>query len=103
MAAAPYSAYVGIDISKATLDICLLTVDSSTNVRIENSIAALAELFKAQEPFSNIKFKKTLFCFEALGAYQNHLVTYLLKKKAYFTIQSALHIRLSMGLVRGKE
>lgn len=97
-----YTTFVGIDISKLTLDFCIYNTISKHFLKIENSIAAITDAFDTDIVLKNIRKTKTLFCMENTGIYQNFIVEYLSKKKLKFSVPSALEIRYSLGITRGK-
>jgi transposase len=45
---------------------------------------------------------KALFCMEQTGIYCNHLLNSLKEVKANISLENALHIKNSLGLIRGK-
>ena len=98
-----FKAYVGIDVSKQTLDICLLKDGIMHSFRSENSLEGLKALFRAHTDLKALKRQSTIYCFEQMGFYNNHLYAFLEHKKAAFSVQIPLHLKKSMGLVRGKS
>lgn len=51
----------------------------------------------------NFMIAKTVFCMEHTGVYCNHLLTVLQRFKANFVMASAIHIKNSLGNIRGKH
>lgn len=102
----PYTFFVGIDVSKDTLDYCLLTTSERPLLQLcgKNNPAAieaiLAELAAASPGF---ELTQGLFCLEATGIYQHHLLAYLLEVGAAVWVESARQIQSSLGQQRGKS
>lgn len=103
MKAGKYNTFIGIDVSKDKLDLCLTNAEGKSGFVIENSPSGLSAAFKTTTGLGAVKLSKTLFCFEHMDVYNSFLIACLIKRKAAFSIQSPLHIKLSMGLVRGKS
>lgn len=89
--------FIGIDISKSTLDICALDKDTSMHYQIENQASQIRKFFR--------KFTKdsTRICFENTGKYGWVLIEVLTDFEFKFYQVNALHLKRSMGLVRGKS
>lgn len=96
--------YFGVDISKASLDIALIRDGSIISVeKIENSIAAIQSFFKPIAQQLNSSGEQAWVCMEHTGIYNTHLLKCLLKLKFRICIESALQIKQSMGIQRGKS
>jgi len=99
-----YNWYVGIDISKKTLDVVIFQKEKmkkSPHIRIENNTLGFEQLllwFKEQ----NIILKETLICMEHTGIYGTQAITFF-NEKATCCVESPLHIKRSLGLIRGKN
>lgn len=97
--------FIGIDVSKMTLDVALQSLEghlNSNHVVIENN----AKGFKAMLTWlkeKKINNQDVLICMEHTGIYANKVVDFLEKKDIAYTLQNALHIKKSLGLVRGKS
>ena len=89
--------FIGIDISKSTLDICVLDKDSSVHYQIENQALQIRKFFRVF-PKNN-----TRICFENTGKYGWVLIEILSNLEFNFYQVNALHLKRSMGLVRGKD
>ncbi len=98
-----YLFYVGIDVSKAKLDINIL--DSLTlkseHFIIENNIKSISIFIKKLD--TKLDKKCTLFCCENTGVYTNHLSSVLVKLNLDLWIVSAVEIKKSKGISRGKN
>ena len=96
--------YVGIDVSKLTIDVCVLNQELyQAHQQFENSPNGFAELkvwLRDKDFFSE---KKSLFCMEHTGLYTRQLVSMLLQWGCNVWMESALHLKRSMGMTRGKS
>jgi transposase len=99
-----YKWYLGIDISKRNLDIVIFQKDKmkkSPHIRIDNSALGFEHLLLWFEEQSVI-LKETLVCMEHTGVYGARTVAFL-SEKTTCCVESPLHIKRSLGLVRGKN
>jgi transposase len=100
----PQPLYIGIDVSKLTLDVsCILQRGEHYYKQFENSKAGLQRLNRwllQQECFA---YTCALFCMEHTGIYTRQLVEFLLLQGAKVWMESALHLKRSIGMVRGKN
>jgi transposase len=96
--------YFGIDISKGSLDMALVKDGSiiSTHV-IENTRDAINEFFKPYVLQFQLAGDQAWICMEHTGIYNNHLLEELLKFKLNICVESALQIKQSQGITRGKS
>jgi len=98
-----YLFYVGIDVSKAKLDINVL--DSLTlkseHFIIENSIKSISIFIKKLN--KKIDSESALFCCENTGVYTNYLSTVLVNLYQDLWIVPAIEIKRSKGISRGKN
>ena len=101
-----YKFYIGIDVSKATLDIGLL---NASNVGVvahhqvsndDDGIAEMVRLLDSQEGFS---IKEALFCLEHTGIYNYPLLQFFSKQNANVWVENPMQIKKSLGLQRGKN
>ena len=95
---------LGIDISKLTLDLCLL---SGSIVLDHLQIANDPKDIKKQIPkllkTYGINLTEVLFSMEHTGIYNTPVVRWLESQKAHIWVLSAIEIKRSMGMVRGKS
>jgi transposase len=94
---------IGIDVSKNTLDCCFLSNTGSEFLKIENNLKGFKLLEKWLLKTHQIKYCEMLFCMEHTGLYNLPLLNFLKNKNTSIWIESAIHIKRSMGLVRGKN
>jgi len=88
---------IGIDISSKTLDICLKNADSTEHLSIANQVKAIHGFLKK---FVN---QQVVVAMENTGRYNWQLYEALPKYDFQVYVISALHLKKSMGLVRGKN
>lgn len=98
-----YLNFIGIDISKDTLDLCLLAGDQIHHLCIQNEHKAIRKTFKTDLVLACIDWPQTLFCMEHTGIYCHQLLDYLTINKANIWLENPVHIKRSMGLTRGKS
>ena len=95
--------FVGIDVSKHTLDITLLKNNNKLFFKqIENSQKELKSLLKELKKL-DINLSECLFCMEHTGIYCNPLLEVSEKQSLHLWIENATQIKLSIGLQRGKN
>lgn len=96
--------YIGIDVSKLTIDVCVITPEGKQDYQqFENT----TKDFKNMELWLNKKpyfcYQEALFCMEHTGLYTRELVSFLLQRESKIWMESALHLKRSMGMTRGKN
>lgn len=89
--------FVGVDISKLTLDICILSPEGKNQCQIKNTPRAIKSFLKASfvEP--------TIIAMENTGRYNRYLLDVLSETDHEVYVISPLHLKRSMGLTRGKD
>ncbi|OJW68969.1 MAG: hypothetical protein BGO68_02240 [Candidatus Amoebophilus sp. 36-38] len=100
-----YTHIVGIDISKATIDVAVCQKEATAvilNRRFSNRLEGYEELLAWLEK-AGIKLEQVLICLENTGLYHVNLVNFLYSKKGSVWIENAVEIKWSTGLVRGKS
>lgn len=96
--------FIGIDVSKKTLDFSLVYEGKQTWYhQTTNTVDGIRATLKILQKEFKISFKDSIFCMEHTGIYCNILLTYLNKKKAAIWLESAARIKGSEGLQRGKD
>lgn len=96
--------FIGIDVSKKTLDICVMTDGKVLEqLQISNSLAAIKKLFLMLKRKYALVPSECCCCMEHTGIYNNFLLEYLWKNKYLIWLERAMQIKLSMGLIRGKS
>lgn len=96
--------FVGIDVSRNELDIALMKRSRFiAHFQIGNSPAEILEFIKASRKEYGLTNANSVYGMEQTGIYCNHLISCLQKAKAQFAVHNALHIRRTLGLLRGKS
>jgi transposase len=96
--------FVGIDVSKKTLDFCL--VQNGSKILSQTIANVPTEIKRCVSEFlkhSQGGLKETVFCMEHTGIYNFPLVKYLQGIGAHIWLESGLQIKKSMGIARGKN
>lgn len=91
---------LGIDISKLTIDV-YLHVNQSHEL-FNNNPAEFRKLISWLKK-EKINIKDLLVCFEHTGMYSFELANFLTIKNIDYVMESAIQIKRSMGIVRGKN
>lgn len=101
-----YQFFVGMDISKHTFDMAVLSVNSTENILhnvFSNDEKGFNEMMKfTTETIPGFNIEKTLFCMEATGLYCNALLYFFQSQQANVWVENAIQIKRSMGIKRGK-
>ena len=92
---------IGIDVSKATLDCFIHSVNQ--HFIVENSPKGFAQLLKIILKSTKCKKENLFFCFENTGKYSKRLSVFLHLEKISFLMAPALEIKKSLGITRGKN
>jgi len=97
--------YVGIDVSKLTLDVTVLYECNDTtkneHYKIENNEKSIVQFVKKK--LSNYASEQMLFCFEDTGIYSLPLAYYLSGNKLSYWQVPSVEIKRSKGITRGKS
>ena len=88
---------IGIDISSKTLDICLQKDGKTSVVKIANDVKAINSFFK------KLAKEEVVIAMENTGRYNWQLYEALPRFNFEVYVISALHLKKSMGLIRGKN
>jgi transposase len=99
-----YLYFIGIDISKDTLDIAV-SKDGKLlfHVRISNDPEGIRGLLKRLKSLGDFSMQQAVFCMEHTGIYNQHVLNFLHEQKANICLESAVHIKYCSGLQRGKN
>lgn len=95
------STYVGIDVSKLTLDVFIR--ENKLHKQVKNNQTGFNSLIKWIETQTHHFLDTILFCFEHTGLYSLPLALFLEEKKLHYSMISPLEIKRSMGITRGKN
>lgn len=92
---------IGIDVSKATLDVFIHGLNDY--FIIENGPKGFALLLETVIKKANCKNEDLFFCFENTGKYSRMLSIFLHTQNILFAMEPALKIKKSLGITRGKS
>ncbi|WP_018344142.1 IS110 family transposase [Cytophaga aurantiaca] len=95
--------FVGIDVSKNTLDITVLkSTDKVLFKQIENNVKAL-KVFLKELKSEGICISESLICMEHTGIYCTPVIEVAEKMSLNLWLENATQIKLSIGMQRGKN
>ena len=96
--------FIGIDVSKSSVDVaCYQEEQPVLCGKFENSQKGFDKMVRWIKMQTDCSLEKWLVCFEHIGVYGWSLGCYLSEKKIKYSVQSALHIKRSLGIQRGKN
>lgn len=96
--------FIGIDVSKKTLNYELVEQgERKLTYESENSFEGIESFIKELSRQKDFELSKAVFCMEYTGIYNNHLLAYLTEIKTNIWLENPIHIKRSLGLVRGKN
>ena len=100
-----FSFFVGIDVSKLSLDVSFYHSEEKTHEShsFSNEKEGFSKLLTWLKRKDSPSLKKTLVCMEHTGIYSLPLCVFLQDKKLPYSLQPALQIKRSMGIRRGKN
>jgi transposase len=99
-----YSYFIGIDVSKYTLDFAVLCGrEVVLQLQTTNDLTGIRNFWKQLKTQPGFCLPQAIFCMEHTGIYNQHLLDFLYKKKASICLEASIHIKLSSGLQRGKN
>lgn len=98
-----YDWFIGIDVSKKTLDFNLSHHSNSLlHLQVDNSKKGI-NAFLAACKKQKVLLEKTLFCMEFTGIYNDILIKVLSGKGVNIWVEQGLQIKKSLGMTRGKS
>lgn len=96
--------FIGTDVSKLTIDVSLITIDGFHQYQqFDNNVKGFRKLETWLQSTNLFSFDTALFCMEHTGIYTREYVNYLLLHDAKVWMESALHLKRSIGMTRGKN
>jgi transposase len=96
--------FVGIDISKLTLDLAVMKEsDLVLTKKIENSEKGIKEFLATMKTDFRSTRRNTVYCAEHMGIYGKFLMEVFSLKQVQICFESPLQIRLSLGMQRAKS
>ena len=99
-----YQWFIGIDVSKQTLDITILNNNEKKMYeQIINNDQSIKSFLKKLVSEQKIVLPDCLFCLEHTGIYNSHFLKVMEEKKLAVCLESSVQIKQSGGLLRGKN
>jgi transposase len=100
-----YAFVVGIDVSKESLDVCLIRVADKQFCyqKINNNMQGFQKMKVWLKTYGCELESETLVCMEHTGLYTRRLVHYLMSRQVHVWLETPLQIKRSIGLARGKD
>lgn len=101
-----FETYIGIDVSKNTLDVTVINDEEPNKTHYErfgNNLKELKQLIGFVRLHAKAKSNRWLFCMEHTGIYTMHLSVYFSLHKYSYALVPAIDIQRSVGLRRGKS
>jgi transposase len=101
-----YKFVVGIDVSKATVDVAVLSILQPELIhhdKFANDADGVNNLFDWLKNIPDFYEHQTIFCMEATGLYCHTLTEKLQQKELPIWIENSVQIKRSMGILRGKN
>ncbi len=102
-----YKFFVGIDVSKLTIDVGALDANNSKQIVhhvFSNDATGLTNMVDfLQKTFPDYRHVDALFCMESTGMYSNGLLTFFKEAAANIWVENAIQIKRSSGITRGKQ
>lgn len=96
--------FIGIDVSKNTLDFCLVCAGKVLfYLQTTNTSKGIQDFVKQCKKQFNVELTESLICMEHTGIYNYPVLDYLSGKQACVWLEAALQIKHSSGLQRGKN
>jgi transposase len=97
--------YVGIDISKSTLDVCLYNKNvcfAETCIQVSNDTSGFKHFLRWLK-LKNIDLSTVVVCMEHTGIYSLDLSLFLELNQVDYVLVSGYTVKHSLGLIRGKN
>jgi transposase len=100
-----FTFFVGIDVSKATLDWAVVVANKLLfHYQSSNDQKGIESFVKhLKQQYQQVSFGNSLYCIEYTGIYNNHLLNFFQHKKANVWLEHPIHIKESLGMIRGKN
>jgi transposase len=96
--------YIGIDVSKLMIDVTVLNSKAIQQYQqFENNLQGYRKFLRWSKLEVQCDFENSLICMEHTGLYTRQLLLFLLQHHARVWMESALQIKRSMGMARGKN
>jgi transposase len=96
--------FIGVDVSKRTLDLCLITVEGRhCFYHCPNTIAAIADTLNLVYSEHDLPKDQTLLCAEHTSHYSKHLQQVCIADSYQLWMENPHQIKCSQGVQRGKD
>lgn len=96
--------FIGVDVSKDTLDFSLVDQGAIVyHLRVFNTNQGIKSFIQGVKKKFDVDLSYTIFCIEHNGIYNNILLSFLKKINTNVWVESALQIKQSQGMLRGKN
>ena len=98
--------FIGIDVSKGWIDIAVIHYQNPYEYgykRFSNTTESFVDFLNWLEKNYTTNIEECLFCLEHTGLYSMPICVFLTEKNAQYVVESALQIKRSMGITRGKS
>ena len=92
--------FIGIDVSKDTLDIGLLDAENSETVnhqQVSNNDSGIAAMLDWLQEHNGFSIENSLFCLEHTGMYNYPLLQFFSKQGASVWVENPIQIKKSLG------
>lgn len=100
-----YDWFIGIDISKATIDVSFCNSvypEKYTHKKFDNTLSGFEKMVVWLKG-KGVNLSKSFIGMEHTGVYVLHLCTYLGQKGMIYALENPLEIKRSLGIQRGKN
>ena len=97
--------FIGVDVSKITLDLAAchrVHPDQFIHQQFANTTSGFKQLLTWLKK-QKVDLNKTFFCMEHTGHYTLAFCCFLQEQELLYTLVSPLHLKRSLGIVRGKN
>ena len=97
--------FIGIDVSKETLDIALIRNNEKSNIyssKVTNNKSGFKKM-KQWLKGENVSLQEAVFCIEHTGMYSKPIGQFILSLQGNLWMEMSLKIIRSMGVQRGKN
>ena len=101
-----YQFSVGIDVSKATIDVVVLDNTQAEVIhhgKFSNDETGAKQLLDWLGGIAGFEQQKAIFCMEATGLYCYTLTEQLQQNNIAVWIENSVQIKRSLGIIRGKD
>jgi transposase len=99
-----YRVFIGIDVSKETIDVAVLQPGKTNqHRRLDNNVKGFTSLMGWMRKLTKCPREEWIFCMEHTGVYSLPLSCYLSEQHFNYCLESPYHLKHSLGLLRGKN